>query len=65
MRGKGLVDRILAVSRSGVGERVPVPVQSVVEEALELLAASLPDDVRLERRLDGRWWAIRPSSTKS
>src|SRR4030088_223774 len=29
-RGKGLVDRILAFSRSGVGERVPVHVQSVV-----------------------------------
>jgi predicted ATPase/signal transduction histidine kinase/CheY-like chemotaxis protein len=51
-RGKGLVDRILAFSRSGVGERVPVAVQSIVEETLELLAASLPADVRLERRLD-------------
>jgi PAS domain S-box-containing protein len=51
-RGKGLVERILAFSRSGVGERVPVQVQFVVEETLELLAASLPADVRLERRLD-------------
>src|SRR5258708_21052443 len=50
MRGKGLIDRILAFSRSGVGERVPVQVQAVVEETLELLAASLPVDVRLERR---------------
>ncbi len=50
-RGKALVDRILAFSRSGMGERVPVQVQSVVEEALELLAASLPADVHLERRL--------------
>ena len=31
-RGKGLVDRILAFSRSGMGEREPVHVQSVVEE---------------------------------
>src|SRR5205085_733935 len=51
-RGKGLVERILAFSRNGIGERVPVQVQSVVEETLELLAASLPADVRLERRLD-------------
>jgi predicted ATPase/signal transduction histidine kinase/CheY-like chemotaxis protein len=51
-RGKGLVDRILAFSRSGMGERVPLPVQSVVEETLELLAASLPAGVRLERRLN-------------
>src|SRR5712664_301539 len=50
-RGKGLVERILAFSRSGLGERVPVHVQSVVEETLEILAASLTTDVRLERRL--------------
>src|SRR2546429_2245 len=51
-RGKGLVDRILAFSRSGVSERVPVRVQSVVEETLQLLPASLPADVRLGRRHD-------------
>ena len=50
-RGKGLVERILAFSRSGLGERVPVHVQSVVEEALEILAASLSTDVQLEKRL--------------
>jgi CheY-like chemotaxis protein len=50
-RGKGLVDRILAFSHSGMGERVPLHVQSVVEETLELLAASLPADVRLEKQL--------------
>jgi predicted ATPase/signal transduction histidine kinase/CheY-like chemotaxis protein len=51
-RGKGLVERILAFSRSGMGERVPVHVQSVVEETLGLLAASLPPDVRLEKQLE-------------
>jgi PAS domain S-box-containing protein len=51
-RGKGLVDRILAFSHSGMGERVPLHVQPLVEETLELLAASLPADVRLEKRLD-------------
>jgi PAS domain S-box-containing protein len=50
-RGKGLVDRILAFSRSGVNERLPLQVQSAVEETLELLTPSLPPDVRLERRL--------------
>jgi predicted ATPase/signal transduction histidine kinase/GAF domain-containing protein/ActR/RegA family two-component response regulator len=52
VRGKGLVDRILAFSRSGMGERVPLQVQSIVEETLELLAASLPLGVRLEKQLD-------------
>jgi predicted ATPase/signal transduction histidine kinase/ActR/RegA family two-component response regulator len=64
MRGKGLVDRILAFSRSGMGERMPVQVQSVVEETLELLAASLPADVRLERRLDAADLAVVGDATQ-
>jgi PAS domain S-box-containing protein len=50
-RAKALVDRILGFSRSGLGERVPVNVQSVIEETLELLQASLPPDIRVESRL--------------
>ena len=50
-RGKRLVEHILAFSRSGVGHQVPVHVQSVVGEALALLAASPPADVRLEQKL--------------
>jgi len=51
MRAKSLVERILAFSRSGMGERVPVHVQSVVVEALDAVAASLPPGIRLERAL--------------
>jgi len=50
-RAKSLVERILAFSRSGVGERVPVHVESVVAEALELVRASLPPGVTLEQQL--------------
>jgi PAS domain S-box-containing protein len=50
-RAKALVDRILGFSRSGLGERVPVNVQSVIEETLELLQASLPSRIRIESRL--------------
>src|SRR5258706_978642 len=63
-RGKELVERILAFSRSGLGERVPVHVQSVVEEALEILAASLAADVRLEQRLDARDTAVAGGATQ-
>jgi predicted ATPase/signal transduction histidine kinase/ActR/RegA family two-component response regulator len=63
-RGKGLVDRILAFSRSGMGEREPVHVESVVEETLELLAASLPAAVRLERRLDAVDTAVVGDATQ-
>jgi PAS domain S-box-containing protein len=52
MRAKSLVERILAFSRSGMGERAPVHVQSVVGEALDAIAASLPAGVELVRRLD-------------
>ena len=51
-RAKALVDRILGFSRSGLGERVPMNVQSVIEETLELLSASLPHGIRLEKRLE-------------
>jgi PAS domain S-box-containing protein len=51
-RAKSLVERILAFSRTGVGDRVPVHVQSVVEEALQLVGASLPPGVTLQRELD-------------
>ena len=50
-RAKTLVDRILGFSRSGLGERVPINVQSVIEETLELLQASLPSAIRVESRL--------------
>jgi proteic killer suppression protein len=47
-----------------MGEREPVQVQSVVEETLELLAASLPADVRLERRLDAADLAVVGDATQ-
>jgi PAS domain S-box-containing protein len=50
-RAKALVDRILGFSRSGLGERAQIHIQSVIEETLELIAASLPADIRLERTL--------------
>jgi len=50
-RGRALIDRILAFSRSGMGERVAVHVQSVIREALELISARLPDNVRVETEL--------------
>ncbi len=63
-RGKELVDRILAFSRSGMAERVPIRPQSVVEETLELLAASLPAEVSLERRLDALDTAVVGDATQ-
>jgi CheY-like chemotaxis protein len=50
-RGRSLIDRILAFSRSGVGERVAVHVEAVVREALDLLGGGLPDGLRLRADL--------------
>jgi signal transduction histidine kinase/CheY-like chemotaxis protein len=63
-RAKALVERILAFSRSGVGERGPINVQAVIEETLELFAASLPPGVRLARRLDAGNAAVVGDATQ-
>jgi PAS domain S-box-containing protein len=62
-RAKLLVDRILGFSRSGLGEHVQVHIQSVIEETLELIAASLPANIRLERKLDAGDAALIGDST--
>ena len=63
-RAKALVERILAFSRSGMGERVPVHVQSVVAEALDLLLPSLPPDVSLVRTLEAGDVAVIGDATQ-
>jgi len=63
-RGKELVDRILAFSRSDKGARVPLPVKSIVEETLELMGASMPAGIRLERRLHAQEWAVSGDATQ-
>jgi CheY-like chemotaxis protein len=62
-RARALVDRILGFSRSGLGERVPVNVQSVIEETLELLHASLPRAIRIESRLEAGDTAVIGDAT--
>ncbi len=63
-RAKSLVDRILAFSRSGVGEHVPVHVQSVVVEALEQFQASSVKNVSLRRSLDAGDAAVMGDQTQ-
>ena len=63
-RARTLVDRILGFSRSGTAERVPVNVQQVLEETLELLRASLPPNVRLETELNAANLAVVGDATR-
>ena len=63
-RAKSLVDRILGFSRSGLGERAPVHVQSITEETLELLSASLPAGIRLQQKLSAGNAAVIGDATR-
>jgi predicted ATPase/signal transduction histidine kinase/CheY-like chemotaxis protein len=50
-RGRALVGRLLTFSRSVVGERVPVHVERVVREALDVVSAKLPPGVTVQAQL--------------
>jgi len=50
-RANALIERILAFSRSGIGERVAVHVEKIVGETLALFAAKLPRYIVVEQRL--------------
>ena len=63
-RGRALIDRILAFSRSGLGEHVAVHVEKIVREAIDLLAAKLPDGIRVETKLRAGRAAILGDATQ-
>jgi PAS domain S-box-containing protein len=63
-RAKALVERILAFSRSGVGDGALVNIQAAIGETLDLLAPSLPGRVQLERKLDADDAAVIADATQ-
>lgn len=63
-RGRALVDRVLAFSRSAIGERVPVHVDAVVAEVADLLEAGLPVGVEIEIQLNGGQAAVLGDPTQ-
>jgi PAS domain S-box-containing protein len=63
-RGRALIDRVLAFSRSAVGERVPVHVERVVREVLDLVAAKLPSNVTAHSRLHAGRAAVLGDATQ-
>ncbi|MDH3455184.1 MAG: ATP-binding protein, partial [Desulfuromonadales bacterium] len=50
-RGKNLVKQILTISRQNSQERIPVVVEFVVTECLNLLRASLPSSIEIRKQL--------------
>ncbi|WP_139237525.1 ATP-binding protein [Variovorax sp. OV329] len=63
-RGRALVERLLAFSRSGVGERVPVHVEKVVREVLDLVSGNLPASVTVHARLHAGAAAVLGDATQ-
>ncbi|HVO88736.1 MAG TPA: PAS domain-containing protein, partial [Casimicrobiaceae bacterium] len=63
-RGRALVDRILAFSRSGVGERVAVHVDEVVRETLELFSANVPPAIEVRTRMNAGRAAVMGDATQ-
>ncbi|HYJ42168.1 MAG TPA: PAS domain S-box protein, partial [Steroidobacteraceae bacterium] len=63
-RGRALVDRVLAFSRSSVGERVPVNVERVVREVLDQVQAKLPPDVTVHAKMHAERAAVRGDATQ-
>jgi CheY-like chemotaxis protein len=63
-RGRALVERVLAFSRSTMGERVPVHVEAVVREVLDLVLAKLPPSVTLRPSLHAARAAVLGDATQ-
>jgi PAS domain S-box-containing protein len=63
-RGRALVDRILAFSRSSVGERVAVQVHDVVRETLDLVTSKLPAGIAIEQRFCATPAAVMGDATQ-
>jgi signal transduction histidine kinase/ActR/RegA family two-component response regulator len=65
MRGKSLVERILAFSRGGARRTLVFELEPVVQEVLTLLSASLRADIVLERALSAPGGRLRGDPTQT
>ena len=65
LRGKALVERILAFSRGGARTAIVFELERIVEEALTLLSASLRPGLVLERRLEAMGGRLRGDPTQA
>ncbi len=52
VRGAELTGRLLSASRKSKGQLLPVNLNQIVEETLELLAHTIPKGIRIDKRLD-------------
>ncbi len=63
LRAADLVQQILAFSRQSEIERLPVKVQTIIQDALKLMRASLPSTISIESDIDKRCGMVMASPT--
>jgi signal transduction histidine kinase len=64
LRAKFLVERLLAFTRTGFDDRIPVHAKSIVAEALDLISGSLPAGVQLKSEIHAGDAAIMGDPTQ-
>jgi len=63
-RGQAVVERILAFSRASVRPRLVLAVQPVVAQVLDLLGATLPAAVQVERHFEAQRLCVQGDATQ-
>jgi PAS domain S-box-containing protein len=63
-RASALVQQILAFSRQGEVEFIPVQIQHVIKEALRLLRASLPASIEIKTAIDNQCPVVNADPTQ-
>ena len=63
LRAADLVQQILAFSRQSEIERLPVKVQTIIQDALRLMRASLPSTISIESDIDKRCGMVMANPT--
>lgn len=63
-RGQGVVERILAFSRASVRPRQVLAVQPVVGQVLDLLGATLPPGIEVQRHFDATPLCVQGDATQ-
>ncbi len=63
-RAKNLIQQILAFSRQGEPEKLPVDISVVIKEALKLLEASVPADIEIRRNVNSNLGAVLADQTQ-
>jgi PAS domain S-box-containing protein len=63
-RARDLISRILAFSRKGEQERIPVQISPIVKEALKMLRSSLPTTIEIRQNIESDTGVVEADPTQ-